>query len=184
MRSAIFAIITLLCGCASQPAKLTKYELGPEWKPLKEIRNRGFTSGPIGSLLGLAIASDSTVTTVMPYIYVKDVDVFLKRRLPGSAQFTALLRHEQEHAKRQEARGLYSWIWNYLYNKEFALEEEKIGWYHELIMYKNSNLPINVDGVAATLATYVNLTGRITTFEEAKAWIYSVLNGSWKPDNA
>lgn len=176
-------IAIVICGCSSTtPTAVKTHDLGPEWSPIRQIRVRGISSGPTGAVLGLAIASDSTVTTIAPYVYVKDVATFLRRNPPGSPQFRALLSHEREHAKRQLARGLYSWLWNYLYDKEFALDEEKHGWYHELMFYRKAGLPIARDVVAATLANYVNLTGRITTFDDARRWVDDVLAGKWTPN--
>jgi len=160
----------VLVGCKGP----STYALSGEWHPLRQISERG-------PVVGLVVTSDTKIYTIGDTVYVKDLENYLKRKPPGSVQFKAQMRHEQEHAIRQRTAGLRIWLTRYGYNTRFAWLEEQCGWYYELIALQKAGLRINVDGVAAVLAGYKNLSGHITTFEEAKKWTLDVLQGRWTP---
>jgi len=150
--------------------------LGAEWRPLEEVRERPRVVRNAGS--------DTAITTVGRNCYVKDLDEWLGRVVPGSAKYKALMRHELEHSRRQLDMGTFLWIARYSYDKEFALLEEQIGYYYEITERRRLGNPINIDGTALVLSKYKNLAGRLIKFEDARNWIREVLAGRWTPPSS
>jgi len=178
IRSIVLLSLLAVSGCQGldkdpENGGLT-YDLPVKWRPLEKIRERG-------NILNTVIQSDTAITTVGTSAYVKDLTKWLDKHPPNSLMFNAIMRHEQEHAKRQLDYGLYTWIAKYSYDRNFALEEELIGWYYQVTTLSNMGQQINVDAVAAILAGYRNLTGKLITFEEAQNWVRDVLAGHWIP---
>lgn len=170
-------VLTLACilfaGCTSAGKT---FDLPAKYAPLKHLKARSEIPG-----LGLAIRSASTITTLGESAYVKDVDEWLKKNPPAGRRFHSIMRHEQEHSKRQLATGTKKWVSKYLFSKSFAWKEEQIGWYYELTLLKSYGFQVNIVGVAKTLSGYTIATGKIVSFEEALKWVEDVMAGRWKP---
>lgn len=171
MRTLLFLLLAcLISGCASGNKA---YELPEQFAPLKEIRERGPALG--------AVIDGPWMTTIGEYVYVENLDEWLTRNPPGSVLFEAKLYHEQVHAERQLAHNVYLWIANYVYDTNFALEEEKLGWYRELLYLRSCGQTINVEGVARALSRYKNLSGKLISYEDALTWVRDVLADRWHP---
>jgi len=165
----ILALPLILSGCLSS----AKHELGPEWRPLEEIRERPSLARDLGS--------PTAITTVGKRCYVRDLDEWLGRKPPGSRDYLAVLRHEQEHSRRQIAYGTWSWIARYGVDTKFALLEEQIGYYYEMTETRRLGGLVVAEDYASRLAKYKNLSGSLITFDEALVWARDVLAGRWTP---
>jgi len=150
------------------------HPLDEKWRPLEDIRERPVVVQDWGS--------PTAITTVGRHAYVLDLKDWLDRH-PSGVRFDAVIRHEQEHSRRQLEMGTWLWIARYSYDKSFAWAEEQIGYYYQIKMLKDAGQVINVDGLAAAIAGYKNLAGQIVEFEKARAWIREVLAGRWTPDS-
>lgn len=177
-RLTLVFVLVALSGCGSllraplrdgQEASLT---LDDRWRPLEEIVERPRVFQDLGS--------SSVITTIGRYCYVRDLDEWVRAH-PAGISFDSILRHEQEHARRQISTGTWLWVAHYAYDKDFAWDEEKIGYYYQITMLKNAGQSVNVDGIALALSKYKNLAGQIVNFEDARAWIVEVLAGRWTP---
>lgn len=168
MRKILVLLAFTLAGCASE-----SYKLGPEWRPLEEIRVR--------PRIANGLMSDTAITTVGRYCYVKDLDEWLGRVPPGSIKFNAIMRHEQEHAHRQKKQGEWLWISRYSVDREFALEEEKIGYYYEITERRRLGDRVIPEAYALVLSKYKILSGKLISYEDALVWVRSVLDGTWTP---
>lgn len=176
MRNLLILVVLLSSGCASMMDSGTGRDAHPlegEWRPLEEIRERPRVVRDVGS--------KTAITTIGRNCYVRDLEEWLGRVVPGSAKYKAIMRHEQEHSKRQLETGTFLWIARYSYDREFALLEEQIGYYYEITERRRLGHPINIDGYALVFSRYKNLAGRLIKFDEARAWILEVLNGTWTP---
>jgi hypothetical protein len=167
----LFAALTiaLISGCSSPET----YDLGSEWAPLK-----GITERPD---LVSDLASDTATTTVGQWAYVKDLDEWLVRVPPGSAKFKALMRHEQEHSRRQLDTGTWQWIGRYAVDKDFALLEEQIGYYYEITERRRLGDQVAPEAYATVLSNYKILAGRLISYADALNWVRAVLSGQWVP---
>ena len=148
-------------------------DLGPEFEPLERIRESKVVTVGLG---------DSGVRTIGETAYVADIGKF-KDRNPEPL-FTATMLHERVHTIRQKKEGLLKWLTKYGSDPDFMLEEEQEGFYVFLIYLRSKGQPINVDQAAKVLSGYKTALGkRMVSFEDAKAWVQSVLNGTWTPDS-
>jgi len=175
----VIVLLTLSSGCASMLGsgnRRDEHPLAAEWRPLKSVRERPRIVRDLGT--------DTSITTIGRHCYVKDLDEWLGRVVPESVKYKAIMRHEQEHSRRQLDMGLYLWLARYSYDRKFALLEEKIGYYYEITERRRLGNPINIDGTAVAFSRYKNLAGRLITFAEAKAWILDVLAGRWTPPSS
>jgi len=161
--------LVLISGCASTES----FELDKKWEPLEAITERPEIVSNLGS--------DTAITTVGRYCYVKDLDEWLARVQPGTAKFEGILRHEQEHARRQLDTGTWLWISRYGVDKDFALEEEQRGYYYEITERRRLGDLVIPEAYAAVLSNYKILTGRLISYEDALNWVRSVLSGQWVP---
>lgn len=177
MRKLLALVLLLgLVGCKGMDKKddaLVVHPLDEVWRPLETVRERPRIVRDVGS--------DTATTTVGRHCYVRDLTEWLARVVPGSPKYLALMRHEQEHSRRQFDYGVFLWIARYSYDKAFALLEEKIGYYYEITERQRLGSPMNVDATAIVLSRYENLAGRLISFQDARAWIYEVLTGQWTP---
>lgn len=178
MRKFLWCAALLLCsGCINTAPKFgisdAVLALGPEWRPLQEIRERPYLLRDVGS--------DTATTTVGKVAYVRDLEEWMIRVPAGSPKFNAILRHEQEHSKRQLAAGTYLWIAKYSYDTKFALLEEQIGYYYELTVRRQLGGSVKPEAYAVALSSYENLAGKLISYEDALAWVRAVLSGSWSP---
>jgi len=172
-------LVPLSSGCAllgspkDNDGNVIAHPLDAVWRPLEDVRERPNIVRDVGS--------DTATTTVGRHCYVRDLDEWLARVVPGSAKYQALMRHEQEHSRRQLDMGLYLWIARYSYDRKFALLEEQIGYYWEITERRRLGNPINIQGTALVFSKYKNLAGSLISFEEARVWILEVLAGRWTP---
>jgi len=156
----VLCVLLLVGGCrASLP-------LEPRWRPLVEVVERP----------GLGSA-DPGVTTLGTRVYVRDLDAFAKRYPAGTPEREALLSHEREHARRQLALGLGSWLARYLSDAGFMWREEQVGWGLELRLLRESGRSPRPEAVALALSRYRNLSGRMVGYSQALAWVRDVLRG-------
>ena len=117
-------------------------------------------------------AQDGTrSTTVGKTIWVADLADWLER-YQGHKR-TALLKHEQHHARRQAELGLGVWLLRYATQGGFARDEEEAGWRLELEHRKQFGPPVNVAGVVRVLRGYTLLAtgGRLWSRAEAEAFV-------------
>jgi hypothetical protein len=176
---ALVVLVTLNSGCAmlgspkDDEGKVVAHDLDSVWRPLEDVRERPRVVRDLGSA--------TVTTTVGRHCYVKDLDEWLTRVVPGSAKYKALLRHEQEHSRRQLAMGTFLWVARYSYDREFALLEEQIGYFYEITERRRLGNPMNVDRTAIVFSRYKILSGKLISFDDAKAWILDVLAGRWTP---
>jgi len=156
----IILLTLFVFGCSSQP-------MPKDWHPITTITERP----------GIPSVSDGTITTVSPYLIVKDIDKFWKDYPLGSARLEALRRHEVIHAKSQESYGggKIAWLRRYLFEKKFRWEEEKKGWREEILHLKNTGHGLNIDAIAEALSGkgYSNMV----SFAEARRWVMDVIAG-------
>lgn len=149
---------------------VTSYTLPNKYLPLKKIvQNPAKTFGP-GAF------------TIAPIVYVRDLESFLKLNPPDSAQFHAIMKHEQVHGKRQARLGLPVYVAKYRSNPNFMWAEEKLGWYAELTAAANAGLDLPASDIAHILTKYRTLDGRrMVSLAVAEAWVNDVLRGAWHP---
>lgn len=153
-----------LAGCGST------LSLGPEWAPLEEVRERP----------SLPLVGDGTASTVGRVVYVRDLGDWAERYPEGSAERTALLRHERVHAVRQLDRGLASWVMNYLTDADRMWREERYGWAEEIehLRAMGAWRHGDLERVTRSLAAYRTVLGaRMVGEAEAREWVLEVLSG-------
>lgn len=160
----LLGALLLLSGCGST------LDLGPEWSPLEEVRERP----------SLPLVGDGTTSTVGRTVYVRDLGDWAERYPEGSAERTALLRHEQVHARRQLKRGVASWVASYLTSADRMWREEREGWRAEIehLRAMGAWRHGRLERVARSLAGYRTLLGqRMVSEGAARAWVLEVLRG-------
>lgn len=158
-----FGVTLLASGCTTHP-------IPPHFEPLEELVERPF-------------GGNSFVTTFHNDVWVNDIEDFLKRKPEGSLSYNATLIHERIHSIRMG--NPFSSLWFglvYLFDRDFMLEEEQIGWYFQLQYMKQKGILKPVEHTAAVLAKYDNLIGKMISYEDALKWVKDVLAGRWKPD--
>ena len=161
----LLLLVLLPAGCVTSP-----HRLDPKWSPLVEVVQRP----------DLVISSTAS-TTIGTRIYVADLDLWLQRYPPGSAEYTALLLHEREHSIRQHQLGVGEWLARYLRDTDFMWREEQLGWAHELTHLQSNGKPIFPRAIAAALSDYRNFTGAMVGYPDALDWVGGVLSGTWTP---
>lgn len=150
-------LLPLLIGCTSNI--FTSVELEHRWSPLKKIVEAD-----------LPFVSDTATTTIGTTVYVSDLNHWLQQHPLNSAEFDALMLHEKEHAIRQLKYGLTPWITRYLTDKNFAWEEEKIGWKIQIEHLKQMGRAKSPEFYAIILSTKYN---NIISYIDALTWIRS-----------
>ena len=153
----MFSLLMLGCTSAPMPA---------DWAPITTIVER-----PSVPTLG-----DTTVSTVSPYLIVKDIDEFWEAYPVGSPVLEALRRHEVIHAESQEAydEGKIAWVKRYALDRSFRWDEEKRGWKEQILHLRNTGHLLNVGAIAEILS------GKgydMINFAEARQWVLDVLAG-------
>lgn len=149
------------------------YPLDPRYRPLVAIVERPPLPG----------MSSTAATTISPKVYVVDLDRWLKKHPPGTALFEGVIRHEQLHARRQEAYpgGVDAWVQRYLNDVAFMWDEEQRGWAEQIKFLRYGGLKVSPEGVAKNLANYSNLKGSMVGYADALAWVQDVLANRWRP---
>ena len=163
----LFCILLLLItlsffGCVNYQSLDEKYY------PIKYISERPWYLS--------VITDEMFVTTIGDTVYVADINKWSKMR--SLAQYDITLSHEKVHAYRQEEKGLYSWLWNYITCTEFRWHEEQLGWYVDLKLTQMYKLPIYPEVTAGILDNYQSMV----SYDDALKWVRDVINGHWKPD--
>jgi len=170
-RLVVAAILVMCAGCHGAPTYGSTRDIEPEYRPLKTISERP----------DMILNSDA-VSTLGDTVYVVNLTDLLDSHPSGSVPYKALLLHEQEHAKRQEAVHMVGWLARYLTSADFMWSEESRGWYLELITLRNGGVNVNVPGVASFLASYKTILGaRMISRANAETWVTQVLSGQWTP---
>lgn len=164
-RAPLLAAVLALASC-HRP-----YALDERWRPLVEVVERPNV-----------LVSNTIATTLGTRVYVANLPDWLERFPPGSPEQEAFLLHEREHARRQLAAGLGPWLARYLRDRDFMWREEQIGWALQLEHLRDHGRPLFPQVLAAALADYRNLTGRMVGFTEALAFVEAVLRGTWTPE--
>ncbi len=155
---ALTLLIALLAGCSS-------VELDPQYRPLTTLRE--------GSPLG-----ESAATTLGSTVYVADLDDWGGRL--GTPRMHALLMHERVHSIRQHEIGLGLWLWRYLTSTKTAWREEQLGWAVQIQELRRGGEQVNPEGIARLLSDYAHPGGQIVSYEDALAFVKSVLAGRWE----
>lgn len=160
-RFALCLLLLVSVACSS-------HEVPAEYRPLEQIKER----------LGV-IGSKTAISTIGRTAWVADLDAWLKRNQPGSPMYRAILRHEQEHARRQLAMGTAKWLKRYLSDKAFMWAEEQIGWYWQITELQRLRQRVYPEGVARILSgkTYKGMV----SYDDALKWVRDVLGGRWTP---
>jgi len=160
-------------GCMTMDKKLDpvweSLEIPAEFRPLERVRARG------------NVASKSTLTTIGTTVYVYSLDRFRERYPFMGQRYQAVMRHEQEHARRQLKKGVILWTSKYLVDRDFMWEEEQIGWYYEIKERQRQGLGVIPEAIGETLSNYSNLSGRMISAAKATAWVREVTSGRWTP---
>jgi hypothetical protein len=170
-KSIVLACALLITGCTSAQVHV----LDAKWRPLEEIHERPSFANHF--------VSGTAITTVGRYAYVKNLTEWLARVPVGTAKYEAILRHEQEHSKRQLAAGTGAWVARYAIDKEFALLEEQIGYFYEIAERVRLGDRVVPEAYALVLSKYKILTGSLISYEDALDWVNEVLSGAWTPPN-
>jgi len=164
-------LLVLPTGCVSVVEKFYPSDALPEeWRPLEKIQERPEM-----------LAKDTVSTTIGRTLYVANLAKWFEKHPPGSVRWRAILRHEQEHSRRQLAAGVLLWMAKYAYDIDFMWNEEMIGYYYAITIRQQGGDPINPLGLANTLHGYKNLSGNMVSFDDALTWINQVLAGQWQP---
>lgn len=156
-RAAFLVLVLLTAGCGS-------IELGPEWLPLTHVKELP------GTPRGVAVTKGDTVR-------VGDLVEWLSDH--QEPVLSAVLLHEQEHAKRQFAAGVSMWLKNYFSDPVFAWREEQRGWYLYLTHLRDRNVKVDLSAVAKNLSGSPFLG---VNHSEVLAWAESVWRGAWHPE--
>ncbi len=159
----VSALLIFFTGCNT-------FQLDEKWEPLVEMVERPALKN-----------GDGITTTVGTRIYRADIDSYLEKNPPGSAQFDSLLYHEQIHSKRQLHTGLAVWLSRYGTDTAFMWKEEQLGYYAQIINLRKRGLTINIEGIARALSGYKNFRGAMVSYEDAIVWVRDVVGGRWKP---
>jgi len=159
----LFLVLTSFTGC-----KFKTYDLADEWFPLETISERPEM-----------LAKDTISTTIGNTLYVEKLSTFWARNPEGTAQFIGLMKHEQEHSKRQFKVGVGAWLARYIVDRDFMWEEEQRGYYLALTHPGYSYQP---EQVALNMSNYRNAAGqKMVDFDKALRWVLDVRSGQWKP---
>ena len=150
---------SLTSGCRS-------LKLDPKWKPLEIVEESVYQSKGIVSTIG---------NTLIVY----DLDTWQRGNPKGSINRESLLRHERVHSYRQKKYGLTKYLYRYWTDKEFRWQEEQHALYACLTYKKKMKKHIYVKSLAHFLSGPVYC--RMISYNKAKTFVESVLNGSWKP---
>jgi hypothetical protein len=162
-RYALLLLVLLpLTGC------FKTFELDKTWAPLVKISERPDM-----------LAKNTVSTTIGSTIYVGNIDQWFERNPLGSPQFIGLMKHEQEHSKRQFKKGVFTWLAKYLSDVEFMWSEEQRGYY---LAFTTPGYRYDPRQRARNMSNYKNAVGkRMVSYEDALQWIYDVRAGRWKP---
>ena len=170
MRNTLLIVLLFLVGCAGPT-----HEVEPEFRPVETIRERPRLLRNLGS--------KTAISTVGRHCYVYDLDEWLGRNPPGSVKYKAVMRHEQEHSRRQLDMGTFLWITRYGVDKDFALLEEQIGFYYEMTEKRRMGTYVDAHVYATILSNYKIPTGKLISYDKALIWATQVLRGEWTPPN-
>lgn len=174
----LFVLVTLVGAALSSGCMTMEKRLEPVWesidipaefRPLERVRARG------------NVAAKSTLTTVGTTVYVYSLDRFRDRFPFMGAKYRSVMRHEQEHARRQLKKGVVLWTAKYLVDRDFMWEEEQIGWFYEIKERQRLGLWVSPEQIGETLSNYSNISGRMISAAKATAWVREVTAGRWTP---
>ena len=146
----LWAVFTL-SGCSSQHMRLD-----PKWEPLTSIEQN-------------SICPEHRIVAVGDTVYVRYLGDFLRRNAQKT-RLEAVLVHEQVHARRQRTHplGTFGWCIRYLFDKEFAAEEERVAYLAERAYLLARGKARDLEETTSILRSYWVLTGRLWSRSEAK----------------
>lgn len=109
-----------------------------------------------------------------PYIYTPAELHSLLMSDHNSADIQCSYIHAQEHMLRQKELGLFTWLFKYLFSKNFRIQEELGAIQQEMKFIKKNNVDFDIYEKARKLSSgwYFNML----SFEEAKDLLLSI----WK----
>jgi len=147
----------LLIGCTT-----TTYKLDKKYRPLTEIVETSKYN----------ITTD--LSTLGTQCFTNNLSEFLKNVPPGSADFNALLLHEQYHALRQQEVGLNTW--NKRYNDDFRFRRsEELGGYRiQIFALLDAGIKVDVKYYGDVLAN--NPAYRMIEQSDAEKWVQQTIN--------
>lgn len=135
---------------------------------------------PLRRVVELAAVPKGVAATVGDTIYTRSIET-LQESHPGH-EWTALLLHEQEHAKRQAEAGLLIWLAQYGRDPDFMWLEESRAWAIELTYLRRHGIDRRPEAVAEALSSYKTLIGnhRMIGYVDALKWARDVQAGRWR----
>jgi hypothetical protein len=143
------------------------YALGSRWLPLTHV-----VEDPTKTI-GRAMT-----TTIVPFLFVRNLDDWLTVYKPRGARFEALLRHEHVHAVHQleSLPPLAGWLERYISGKHFRWREEREGYFEEILYRVQSGETLKAPEIAHALATdYEGEDGPMIDMGTAQAWVLSAI---------
>ncbi len=160
----LLVLLLIMAGCTTHP-------IPERYRPLEELSQRPWWLG------------GNAMTTIGTTLWVRDIDSYLRRKPEGGALYVGDMIHERIHSLRMG--NIFSTGWfllQYIFSTDFMWEEERIGWYFQIIYLKSKGLLMTPEYTATFLQTYDNLTGHMISREDAVQWSKDVYSGKWKPD--
>lgn len=157
MRAVILGLLCFVAGCGA----LKSSRLDAKWAPLEVV-------------VEVSTLDPSAAVTHGRTLEVQDHDAFFAIE---ADEITALLLHEQEHARRQvySFPGAWWWCFKYAHSAKFRWSEEQIGWRIQLHALKRAGIYTEPTGVADTLAHQPIYDGMVS-YEDALVWVQKVLS--------
>lgn len=159
--------LLVFCLLVSSSCAATR-DVEANYRPIETMSERPWYASFLGG--------ENTITTVGDTVYVEDLDDYMAKRPAGSPRYDSVMLHEKVHSYRQHQIGVSLWLSKYLSSRSFRWEEESLGWYVQLRMYRRYGLQVIPEGVAKTLSKYVD-------YDEALIWTQDVLSGRWHPED-
>jgi hypothetical protein len=124
------------------------------------------------------VSEPTAATTVLNTVYVGNLAAFLEAYPPGSDALEALLRHEHVHSVHEFSAFPFvdAWFGRYAADHTFRWQEEQQGFEQEISYLVHLGYTVDAGAIATRLATaYRGLDGPMVSYEEALAWVQSVV---------
>jgi hypothetical protein len=125
-------------------------------------------------LVQLRIIPDTICFALAPYIFLNAK--LYQDYLNGSSMCLtkALIAHESVHIKREQAMGLWKFLFLYFFSKKFCFDEEIEAIKEEMRIYKSCNEQFDTDRKARVLSSFW-MYHHCTSYEDAK----KILDALW-----
>lgn len=138
--------------------------LPEKWHPLRYVSEQPLQSKSVITALGNTMYVPNLVEWQNTAEILKNAD----------------LMHERVHIYRENKIGAIVFIVKYNLSKKFRLYEEKLAYYAGIRYKIKKGCSINIPEEASRIASS-EVYGKIISYEDAKKWVKSVVNGSWVP---